>query len=137
MLVHNVREFNIGMATMVITYSSSEKFRNQAKIKKKFCPDCGNPIARKCKKCPSCGKRFGVFTFGRRLCPSCGRINLARMSNCFQCGYPLLNAPKAIPKVSNSSKGFFPHSLFVLFCFVCFCLFVCLFVWFVLFICLF
>ena len=79
-------------------------------MKKKHCPQCFNPIARKCKKCPCCGKRFGVFTFGRRLCPSCGRINLARMANCFQCGHPMINAPKAVPKSydgesSNSTES--------------------------------
>ena len=70
-------------------------------LKKKMCPDCSTSIARKCKKCPSCGKRFGVFTFGRRLCPMCGRINLSRMTHCFQCAHPLVNAPKAVPEIYN------------------------------------
>ena len=66
--------------------------------KKKFCPDCGTQIARKCKKCPTCGKRFGVFTFGRKLCPGCGRVNLARMTACYECGHSMQFAQKALPK---------------------------------------
>ena len=55
-------------------------------------------IARKSKKCYACGKRFGVFTFGRKLCPSCGRCNLARMTACFGCGFSLSEALKAVPE---------------------------------------
>ncbi len=86
------------MSVLAIKHSY---FYHVTRGKKKVCPDCCTPIARKCKKCPSCGKGFGVFTFGRKLCPVCGRTNKARMTECFQCGHPLSNAPKAVPKVYN------------------------------------
>ena len=81
--------------------SSGDRPQHHIGLKKKVCPECSAPIARKCKKCPSCGKRFGVFTFGRRVCTICRRINLARMTRCFQCSHPLYNAPKATPDVFN------------------------------------
>ena len=74
---------------------------NKPPVKKKYCPQCGNQIARKCKKCPSCGKRFGVYTFGRKVCPSCGRVNLARMTACYECGYSMQDAVKALPKAKD------------------------------------
>ena len=73
--------------------------------KKKPCPNCGYHMLRKSKKCVSCGKPFGVFTFGRRQCISCGHINLARMSACFKCGQSLEKAPTAVPKISESESS--------------------------------
>ena len=39
-----------------------------------------------------------MFTFGRKLCPGCGRVNLARMTACYECGHSMQFAQKALPK---------------------------------------
>lgn len=80
-------------------YGGNNSFnRYQSVGKKKPCPQCGTNILKKCKKCPLCGKTFGLFAFGRRQCTSCGRVNLAKYTNCNKCGANLQNAPIALPK---------------------------------------
>ena len=70
--------------------------------KKKTCPDCSTSITSKCKKCPSCGKMFGVFTFGRKLCSECGHNNSSSKTQCFHCARLLMNAPKTVPEIYHS-----------------------------------
>eukprot|EP00731_Ephydatia_muelleri_P029058 Em0020g702a len=87
--------------------------RYQPVGKKKPCPQCGTNILKKCKKCPLCGKTFGLFAFGRRQCTSCGRVNLAKYSDCNKCGANLQNAPIALPKDDETRDSPQPPSEYV------------------------
>ena len=73
-------------------------YSRKASSNKKPCPHCGVQLGKKSKKCFSCGKMLGVYSFGRRQCMSCGRVNLARMTRCTTCGLSLQDAPIAVPK---------------------------------------
>lgn len=61
------------------------------------CPECGQEISDKAKKCIHCGNVFVEEKPKTKICPECGKENPIDAEECTQCGCPFEGNEKNIP----------------------------------------
>ena len=71
------------------------------------CPDCGNPVGKDAKFCPSCGHQILVFS----QCPQCGKNLPPPARFCPKCGQETGKKPEA-KKCSNCGTENLPVSVY-------------------------